>query len=86
MTLCRPLSYGRRAAPSKEDGGTLEGGTDAYFTLAQDYVVTSGQWGASPPSPSVLCGHPRHHDAIPGTTSPSPTLWGYGAIRRRHAG
>jgi hypothetical protein len=36
-------------------------------------------------SPSVLCGHPRHHDTIPGTASPSPTLCGYGTTRHRHA-
>jgi hypothetical protein len=42
-TLCHPLSYGRRAAPSKEDGGALEGGTDACSTLTQDHVVTSDQ-------------------------------------------
>jgi hypothetical protein len=36
-------------------------------------------------SPSVLCGHPRHHDAIPGTAAPSPTLWEYGTTRHRHA-
>jgi hypothetical protein len=86
VTLCRPLSYGRRTAPSKEDGRTLEWGGDAYSALAQDYVVMSDQWDASPPSPSVLCGHPCHYDAIPGTTTPSPTLWGYGATRHRHVG
>jgi hypothetical protein len=47
--------------------------------------MTSGQRDPSPPSSSVLCGHPRHHDAIPGTTAPSPALWVYGATRRRHA-
>jgi hypothetical protein len=72
--MCRPLSYGRRAAPSKEDDGTLEGGTDNYFTLAQDYAVTSGQRDVSPPSPSDLCGHPRHYNAILSTAMPSPTL------------
>jgi hypothetical protein len=59
--------------------------TDVYSTLAQDYVVTSGQRDRSPPSSSVLCGHPRRPITIPGTASPSPTLWGYGATRRRHA-
>jgi hypothetical protein len=34
-------------------------GMNVYSTLAQDYVVTSGQRDRSPPSPSVLCGHPR---------------------------
>jgi hypothetical protein len=47
--------------------------------------VTSGQRDRSPPSPSVLCGHPRHHNTIPGTTPPSPTLWGYGTTRCSHA-
>jgi hypothetical protein len=41
VTLCHPLSYGRRAAPSKEDSETLEKGTDAYSALAQDNTVTS---------------------------------------------
>jgi hypothetical protein len=43
MTLCCPLSYGLRAAPSKEDGGTLEKGTDACLAPAQDDIVTSDQ-------------------------------------------
>jgi hypothetical protein len=41
--------------------------------------------GVSPPSPSTLCGHPRHHGAIPGTTGPSPTLWKHAATGHRHA-
>jgi hypothetical protein len=85
VTLCRPLSYGWRAAPSKQDGGTLKGGTNAYSTLAQDCAVTSGQRDRSPPSPSVLCGHPRHHDTIPGTASPSPALGKRAATGHRHA-
>jgi hypothetical protein len=48
--------------------------TDVYSTLAQDYAVTSGQRDRSPSSPSVLCGHPRRLNTIPGTASPSPTL------------
>jgi hypothetical protein len=76
LALCRPLPYGRHAAPSKEDGGALEGKTDNYSTPTQDYVMTSGQQDRSPPSPSVLCGHPRRPNTIPGTASPSPTLWG----------
>jgi hypothetical protein len=43
VTLCYPLSYGPRAAPSKEDGGTLEKGTDACLALTQDDAVTSDQ-------------------------------------------
>jgi hypothetical protein len=64
VALCHPLPYGRRAAPSKEDGGALEGKTDDYSTPAQDYAVTSGWRDRSTPSPSVLCGYPRrpqHH-------------------------
>jgi hypothetical protein len=86
VALCRPLPYSQHAAPSKEDAGALEGKTDDYSTPAQDYAVTSGQRGRSPPSPSVLCGHPHRPNTIPGTASPSPTLWGDGATRRRHAG
>jgi hypothetical protein len=86
VALCRPLPYGLRVAPSKEDGGALEGKRDDYSTPTQDYAVTSGQRDRSPPSPSVLCGHPRRPNTIPGTASPSPTLWGDGATRRRHTG
>jgi hypothetical protein len=43
VTLCCPLSYSPRAAPSKEDDGTLEKGTDAYLAPAQDDTVTSDQ-------------------------------------------
>jgi hypothetical protein len=73
--LCHPLLYGRRTAPSKKDGGTLEGTTRNYSTLARDNAVTSGQWERSPPSPSALCDHPCHRDAILTTASPYPTLW-----------
>jgi hypothetical protein len=43
VTLCLPLSYGPNTAPSKEDGGTLERGTDARLAPARDDAVTSGQ-------------------------------------------
>jgi hypothetical protein len=84
VTLCYSLSYGPCDTPSK-DSGALERGTDACLALAQDDAVTMDQWGASPLSPSALCGHPHYHDAIPGTTAPSPTLWKYGTTRRYHA-
>jgi hypothetical protein len=81
VTLCRPLPYGRRAAPSKKDGRTLEKGMDAYPMPTQDNAVTSGQRSASFPSPPAPCGHPRHCSAIPsavGTqddkTPPRPLL------------
>jgi hypothetical protein len=73
--LYHPLSYGQRTAPSKKDGGTLEGMTRNYSTPARDGAVTSGQWERSPSSPSALCDHPRHRDAIPAAASPYPTLW-----------
>jgi hypothetical protein len=86
MTLCYPLSYGPGAAPSEEDGGTLEGGTDACSTLAQDKhrdvgpvrrvssVTIDPVW----PSP--------HRDAILSTVTSSPKLWEYVATRHRHSG
>jgi hypothetical protein len=66
VALCHPLPYGRHAAPLKEDDGALEGKTDDYATPAQDYDVTSGRRDRSPPSPSVLCGHPRRPQHHPG--------------------
>jgi hypothetical protein len=85
VALYHSLSYGRRTAPSKKDGRTLEGKTHDYSTPAQDGAVTPGQWERSPPSPSALCDHPRHRDAIPTTASPSPTLWKRAAAGHRHA-
>jgi hypothetical protein len=72
VTLCRPLSYGRRVAPSKEDGGTLEGGDVRLFHacpgLCRDVrpagcvtSVTIGPLRPSPPSQH----HPEHCSAIP---------------------
>jgi hypothetical protein len=43
MTLCYPLSYGPSAAPSKEDGGTLEKGIGACLAPTQDDAVMSDQ-------------------------------------------
>jgi hypothetical protein len=85
VALCHPLPYGRRAAPSKKDGRALEGRTSNYSTPAQDGVVTSSQWGRSPPSPSALCDHSRHRDSIPTTAPTSPTLWERAVTGRRHA-
>jgi hypothetical protein len=70
--------------PSKEDCGTLERGMDAYPAPALDNVVTSDQWSASPPSPSVLWSHPRYCATISGTAAPSPVLWEPGTTRHRH--
>jgi hypothetical protein len=86
MALCHPLLYDRRTAPSKKDGGALEGRMSDYSTPTQDSAVMSGQWGRSPPSPSALCDHPRHCDAIPDTAPTSPTLWKRAVTGCRHAG
>jgi hypothetical protein len=85
VALCHPLPYGRRTAPSKKDNRALEGETYDYSTPAQDCTVMSGQRERSPPSPSALCDHPRHRDAIPATASPSPTLWKRAVTGHRHA-
>jgi hypothetical protein len=84
VALYHPLPYGRRTAPSKKDGRTLEGKTHDYSTPVRDDAVMSGQWEWSPPSPSALCDHPRHRDAIPATASPPPTLWKRAATGHRH--
>jgi hypothetical protein len=84
VTLCYPPRTASMSHPSKEGGGTLERGTDAYPALAQDNVVTSGQRSMSPPSPPALCGHPRRCATIPSTAAPSPALWGHGMTRHRH--
>jgi hypothetical protein len=85
LTLRHPLPYGRCAAPSKGGGGTLEKGTDVCPAPTQDSAVTSDQRSVSPPSPPVLCGHPRRCATILGTAAPSATLWEPGLTRRRHA-
>jgi hypothetical protein len=85
VTLCHPPPYGRRAAPSKEDGGTLEKGTNTCPTPMWDNAVTSDQWSASPPSPLALFGHPRRCATIPGPVRPSPASREPGATRCCHA-
>jgi hypothetical protein len=52
--------------------------------ITQDYAVTSGQREWSSPSLSVLCGHPRHCSATPGTATTSPTLLERTGTGRRH--
>jgi hypothetical protein len=83
--LYHPLPYGRRTAPSKKDGKTLEGMTRDYSVPARDSAVTSGQRERSPPSPSALCDRPRRRNAIPATAPPCPTLWKHAATGHRHA-
>jgi hypothetical protein len=63
VALCHPLPYDRRAAPSKRDGGALEGKTDDYVASAQGKrhdvasagpvtPVAIGPVQPSPPSPT----------------------------------
>jgi hypothetical protein len=72
VTLCRLLPYDRHAAPSKEDGGTLEKGRDTSPTPSAGWrcdirpvecvsTVTSGTVRPSPP----LCCHPGHYNTHP---------------------
>jgi hypothetical protein len=72
VTLCHPPPYGRRATPLKEDGRTLEKGTDTCPMPTRDNTVTLPAEPVSPvisgpvrPSPP-LCNHPRPCAAIPG--------------------
>jgi hypothetical protein len=74
VALCHPLLYCRRAAPSKKDGGALEGKTNNYSTSVQGQCrdtgparsvssVAIGPVRPSPPSPTpsrTLNHHPRH--------------------------
>jgi hypothetical protein len=74
VALCHPLPYDRRAAPSKKDGGALEGKTGDYAAPAQGQrrdvgpagPVTSvaiGPVRPSPPSPTpsrALHHYPQH--------------------------
>jgi hypothetical protein len=74
VALCRPLPYGQRAAPSKEDDGALEEKTDDYATprtgqrrdvgLAGPVTsVAIGLVRLSPPSPTpsrALHRYPQH--------------------------
>jgi hypothetical protein len=66
VALYHPLPYGRRAAPSKKDGGALEGKVNNYATPCKDNTVTSGRRDRSPPSPSALCDHPHRPQRHPG--------------------
>jgi hypothetical protein len=73
VALCHPLPYGRRAAPSRKDGGALEGKVNNYATPVQEQrrdarpagSVTSVAIGPVRPSPSspmpsrLLHRHPR---------------------------
>jgi hypothetical protein len=70
--------------PSKEDGRTLERGTDVNPTPVRDGAMTSDQWSASPSSPPALCRHTRRCASITGTAAPCLTLWEPRTTRHRH--
>jgi hypothetical protein len=60
-------------------------GTNTFPMFTQDYTMTSGRREWSSPSLSVLCGHPRHCNATPGTAAPSATLLRRTGTEHRHA-
>jgi hypothetical protein len=74
MALCRLLLYGYHVEPSKEGRRNPRMGANDFSMTAQDYTVTSGRRERSSPSPSALCGRPRHCNTTPGTVTTSPTL------------
>jgi hypothetical protein len=59
-------------------------GANTFPMFTQDYTMTSGRRERSSPSPA-LCGHPRHYNATPGTTAPSPPLLRRTGTGHRHA-
>jgi hypothetical protein len=69
-------------------GGTTEpskGEQIRFSMVTQGYAVTSGRQERSTPSPSALCGHPRHCNTRPGTVTTSLTLLKRTGTGRRHA-
>jgi hypothetical protein len=70
--------------PRRGDGRTLGWGRIIFSMTTQDYTMTSGQRERSSPSPSALCGHPRHCNITPGTVTTSPTLLEHARTGRRH--
>jgi hypothetical protein len=96
VTLCHPLPYGRRAAPSKKDGGALKGKTNNYATSVQGQRCDVGPAGPvtsvaigpvrpSPPPPTPSRPLQRHCNSAVGTAAPSPTLLRCTGTRHRHA-
>jgi hypothetical protein len=51
VALCHPPPYGRRAAPSKMDGGALEGKTNDYAVPAQGQRHRSSAAISAVPTP-----------------------------------
>jgi hypothetical protein len=65
VALCHPLPYGRLAAPSKNDGGALEGKTGDYAAPAQGQRRDAGP---ARPVTSVTIG-----PVLPSPLSPTPS-------------
>jgi hypothetical protein len=70
VALCHPLPYGRRATPSRKDGGALEGKVNSYATPVQEQRRDARPTGSvtsvaiSPMRPSPLSptpSRPLHH-------------------------
>jgi hypothetical protein len=98
VALHHPLPYGWRAAPSKKDGGALEGKTNDYAAPAQGQrrdvgpagPVTSVSIGPVRPSPpsSVpsrsLHHHPRRCGGVRKRDAATPTTVPRTASRQQH--
>jgi hypothetical protein len=78
VRLTRRALKGGMTEPSK-------GEQIRFSMVTQGYAVTSGRRERSTPSPSALCGHPRHCNTRPGTVTTSPTLLKRTGTGRRHA-
>jgi hypothetical protein len=72
------------SSPRRRGRGNPRMGASAFSMTMQDYTVTSGQQERSSPSPSALCGHPRHCSTTPGTVTTFPTLLKRTGTGRRH--
>jgi hypothetical protein len=83
VALCHPLPYGRRAAPSRKDGGALEGKANNYATPVQGQRHDVGPAGSVT---SVAIGPVRPSPPFP---TPSRPLHHHprrcGSVRRRDA-
>jgi hypothetical protein len=80
-----PPTFVRLTRRALEGGRNPRRGTNTFSMAIQDYTVMSGQQERSSPSPSALCGHPRHCSITPGTVTTSPMLLERTGIGRRHA-
>jgi hypothetical protein len=98
VTLCHPLQYSRRVAPSKKDGGALEGKTNNYATSVQGQrrdvrpagpitSVAISPVRPSPPSPTPsrpLCHHPGRCGSMRRRDAATPATVPRTASRQQH--